>query len=265
MMMLTITFCRCAHCNSLTSGTFSFLSKRRNIYRVLCTRFQFVYPDRPIPRCFRFHQRKIIFERIVIRSSPLEIHLNRKGQTKHSIRSLSTIFTLYKTLFTWRHGCYVGVPKPEQKPGPCCVPDQSYGSCTLFLCYKRFILSQTYHSCWPCERKRSIGVLNVLEMLYSKLFINDDRRTFSKFVEKKKNLSKLWCLIKKKKWKIGDFSTWSKYSGMRIGIRRTIPSRPTVTERCSDACEPLVPVLICVAAFNTLLRMLFASARKAIR
>ena len=28
-------------------------------------------------------------------------------------------------------------------------------------------------------------LLNVLGMLYSKLFINDDRRKFSKFVEKK--------------------------------------------------------------------------------
>ena len=145
MMMLTITFCRCDHCNSVTSVTFSFLSKRRDIYQVLCTRFQFVYRDRRIPRRFRFRQQKIIFERIVIRSSPLEMHLNGKGQTKHSIRSLSTISTLYKTLFTWRHGCHVG------------VPNQSYGSYTLFLCYKRFILSQTYHSCWPCERKRSIG------------------------------------------------------------------------------------------------------------
>ena len=147
MMMMTITFCRYAHCNSVTSGTFSFLSKRRNMYRVLCTRFQFVYRDRRIPWRFRFHQQEIIFERIVIRSSPLEIHLNRKGQTKHSIRSLSTISTLYKTLFTRRHGCHAGVPKPVQKPGPCCVPNQSYGSWTLFLCYKRFILSQTYYSC----------------------------------------------------------------------------------------------------------------------
>ena len=118
MMMLTNTFCRCAHSNCATSGTFSFLSKRRNRYRVLCTRFQYVYRDRRKPRRFRFHQQKIIFERIVIRSSPLEIHLNRKGQTKHSIRSLSAISTLYKTLFTWRHGCHVGVPKPVQKPGP---------------------------------------------------------------------------------------------------------------------------------------------------
>ena len=85
MMMLTNTFCRCAHSNCATSGTFSFLSKRRNRYRVLCTRFQYVYRDRRKPRRFRFHQQKIIFERIVIRSSPLEIHLNRKGQTKHSI------------------------------------------------------------------------------------------------------------------------------------------------------------------------------------
>ena len=157
MMMLTITFCRCDHCNSVTSGTFSFLSKRRDIYQVLCTRFQFDYRDRRKPRRFIFHPQKIIFERRVIRSSPIEIHLNGKGQTKHSIRSLSTISTLYKSLFTWRHGCHVGVPKPIQKPGPCCVPNQSYGSYTLFLCYKRFILSQTYHSCWPCERKRSIG------------------------------------------------------------------------------------------------------------
>ena len=157
MMMLTITFCRCDHCNSLTSGTFSFLSKRGDIYQVLCTRFKFFYGGRRIPRLFRFHKQKIIFERRVIRSSPIEIHLNGKGQKKHSIRSLSTISTLYKTLFTWRHGCHVGVPKPIQKPGPCCVPNQSYGSYTLFLSYKRFILSQTYHSCWPCERKRSIG------------------------------------------------------------------------------------------------------------
>ena len=28
-------------------------------------------------------------------------------------------------------------------------------------------------------------LLNILEMLYSKLLINDDRRTFSKFIEKK--------------------------------------------------------------------------------
>ena len=100
MMMLTITFCRCDHCNSVTSGTFSFLSKRRDIYQVLCTRFQFDYRDRRKPRRFIFHQQKIIFERRVIRSSPIEIHLNGKGQTKHSIRSLSTISTLYKTLFT---------------------------------------------------------------------------------------------------------------------------------------------------------------------
>ena len=100
MMMLTITFCLCEHCNRVTSGTFSFRSKRRDIYQVHCTRFQFVYRDRRIPRRFRFHQQNIIFERRVIRSSPLEIHQNGKGQTKHSIRSLSTISTLYRILFT---------------------------------------------------------------------------------------------------------------------------------------------------------------------
>lgn len=254
MTMLTITFRRCEHCNSVTSGTFSFRSKRRDIYRVLCTRFQFVYRDRRIPRRFRFHEHKIIFERIVIRSSPLEIHLNRKGQTKHSIRSLSTISTLYKTLFTWGHGCHVGVPKPIKKPGPCCVPNQSYGTLFFFANLPQLL------AMWAKTRDR---LLNVLEMLYSKLLIWPEN-VFH--VRRKKYIgSKLWFLIKKKKWKIGHFSTWSKYSGMRMGIRRTIPSRPTATERCSEACEPLVPVLMCVVAFNTLLRMLFVSARKAIR
>ena len=96
-MMFTITFCRCAYCNSDTCRTLSFLSKRHNIYRVFCTRLQFAFRDRRIPRRFRFHQHKIIFERGVIMSSSLKMHLNRKQKTNHSIRSRSpsTIFTLH--------------------------------------------------------------------------------------------------------------------------------------------------------------------------
>ena len=55
-MVLTITFCQCAHYNSVTWRTFSSLSKRRHMYSVFCARLQFVLLDRRIPRRFRFHQ-----------------------------------------------------------------------------------------------------------------------------------------------------------------------------------------------------------------
>ena len=95
--MFTITFCQCALCNSVTCRTLSFLSERRYIYRVFCTRLQFFFRDRCIPRRFRFHQHKIIFERGVIISCSLTMHLNRKDKTNHSIRSRSpsTTFTLH--------------------------------------------------------------------------------------------------------------------------------------------------------------------------
>ena len=148
MMMLTITFCRCAYCNSVTCCTLSFLSERRNIYRVLCTRFQYFFPDRRIPRRFRFHQLQIRSERGVIHSSSLATHLNRKGQTKHSIRSplyTSILFHMTSIPPCW---CQNTNRQPGRaKPGPFWCPKQLLWELNSFLLWALFFVAINLHSC----------------------------------------------------------------------------------------------------------------------
>jgi len=57
-----------------------------------------------------------------------------------------------RSAVTCRRGSHNGVPK-QWNGGHACVPNQSYGGQTLFLC-KHCLVSINFHGCWPREWKR---------------------------------------------------------------------------------------------------------------
>ena len=65
-----------------------------------------------------------------------------------------------QSVFTWRHGGDIGVPK-QWNGGHVGVPRQSCGNCILFLCKRFSFVPINLHRGWPREWKRSISGLKI--------------------------------------------------------------------------------------------------------
>ena len=99
---------------------------------------------------------------------------SRAGRFARRNRRACPQARILKSVFTWRHGGHIGVPK-QWNGSHVGVPNQSCGSWILFLC-KCFFISINLHRCWPREWKHCWKMSVSCNRQFS--LANFTRRTF---------------------------------------------------------------------------------------